>query len=328
MSKNQYKRIRDVQKDVDALYTTGLVKGAEIGFKCVSDFYSIKLGATTYVMASPTGGKTEFWFEVLINLSESKGWKHVIYSPETGSVAEIVAELISKYLKKPFYNYENRLTEQEKYKALAWLDEYFYIIDPVDEAMTPEQFFEEVDRIEKDLGVKIHTTTIDPYNELKNNHEKFGGRQDLYVEEFLGFVRRNARQFNRHNCIITHAADQQLTTSNGVSFYPPPTARQYSGGQAWFRKGLGMIALWRPPYGLNDDNGIPYEENEVHIIIQKAKPKGIGKKGVVKLYFDINKNRYYEKDSFGNIMYANEKKRETVLTPNFNFNDNEEKPPF
>jgi len=322
--KNIY-TILDLQKKVDKLYEVGIVKGEEVGFNCLRNLYSIKLGSTTYIMGSPYSGKTELWFEFLINLSEKKGWKHVIFTPETGSREEIVAELCSKYLMKPFYNYENRMTEDEKYRAMAWLNEHFYIFDP-DEVITPTQFYDEINALENTLSIKVHTTTLDPYNELRNDLNGNGGRQDLYIEELLGMVRRNARLKNRHNCIITHAANQMPKEENGVVYYPPPTARDYAGGQAWFRKGMGMIAIWRPPFGLSDKNGQEYKENETHVIVQKVKPKGTGMRGTAKLFFDIKKNRFYELSITGLERYANQvdttpTEVQNKITPNLNFKE-------
>ncbi len=322
-----YYGILELQKEVDNLYEVGIVKGVNIGFNCLNDLYSVKLGSTTYIMGSPYSGKTEFWLEVLINLSEFHGWNHVIFTPETGSREEIVAELCSKYLKKPFYNYDNRMTEAEKYKAMTWLNEHFYIVDP-DENITPNQFYATVDEIEKEFDTKVHTTTLDPYNELKNDLGETG-RQDLYIEELLGFVRRNARINKRHNCIITHAADQQPKEENGITYYPPPTARQYAGGQAWFRKGLGMIAIWRPPFGLIGVDGVEYKENETHVIIQKTKPKGTGRRGTAKLFFNNHKNRFYEVTITGEEKFAaKEYEQSKALKPNIDFAEPLKQAPF
>jgi hypothetical protein len=294
--------INELQPTVDELYSNGIVRGKDIGFDCLRDLYTVKPACTTYIMGSPTSGKTEFWFEILLNLSEFYGWKHVIYTPETGTKEEIVAELCSKYIRKPFYkNYSGYMSESEKYSALAWLSQYFYIIDPADKDLTIVEFYDEVEALEKKEKIHIDTTTIDPYNELKN---EFKDRQDLYIESLLGLCRRNAMKHNRHNCIITHCADQKPMFTNGITWFPPPTAREYAGGQAWYRKGLAMIGAWRPPHQLSDDKGRPYEKNEVDIIIQKAKPKGIGEKGTAKLYFDWHKNRYYEKSLTGEIKFA------------------------
>lgn len=299
-----YYSILELQPTVDKLYKEGITKGKDLGFQCLSELYSIKPGATSYVMGSPTSGKTELWFEVLVNLSEFYGWKHVIYTPETGNKEEIIAELSSKFLCKPFYkNFEGFMNDNEKYQALAWLNEHFWIIDPAEKDITVTEFYEVVDSVEKEYKVKINTTTIDPYNELKHDMKEANGRQDLYIETMLGLCRRNAVANNRHNCIITHCADQQPITESGITYYPPPTARQYSGGQAWYRKGMGMIGVWRPPFGLCDREGRPYGANEVHVIVQKAKPKGIGNKGVAKMFFDVKRNRYYEEFE-GNNYYA------------------------
>lgn len=298
-------RISDIQPRVDELFKNGIAKGAYMGFDCLKDYYSVKLGCTTYICGIPTVGKSSFWFEMLINLSEFYGWKHAIFTPETGNVEEVIAELCACYIQRPFFKtYPNAMSEQEKYKALSWLNEHFFIADPKDEALSIEKFYSAIDDIEKKYEIKINTTTADPFNELTHDFSDHNNRQDLYIEHLLGLVRRNARTTGRHNCIITHVAQQQLVKEGNVSYYPAPTARDYAGGQAWYRKGLGMIALWRPPLGLNDQDGRPYQDNEVHVIIQKAKPKGIGQKGVVKLFFNLNRSRYYEIDSNGQMLYA------------------------
>lgn len=323
--KKYYSRVSENSVAVEDLYKHGITKGEYVGFRSLENLMSIKLGATTYLMAQPTAGKTEFWFEILINLSEFYGWKHAIFSPESGNREEIIAELISKYCRKPFYDYEGRLTDDEKFRAIAWLDEHFFIIDPDDNDITPDDFFAIVSDLEKEYDIRVHTTTLDPYNELKNDLNGFGGRQDLYIETLLGMVRRNARVNRRHNCIITHCSDQVPITDSGVTFYPAPTARNYAGGQAWYRKGLQMIAMWRPPFGLCNSDGRPYEKNEVHIIIQKSKPKGVGEKGTAILFYDWKKNRYYE--NFEGMKFFSEKKRpkeiQTAMIPNVNFYESE-----
>ena len=43
-----------------------------------------------------------------------------------------------------------------------------------------------------------------------------------------------------------------------------------------------------------DTDGIPYEPNECHIIVQKSKPKGTGQLGLGVLYFDFVKSAYFE----------------------------------
>jgi hypothetical protein len=55
-----------------------------------------------------------------------------------------------------------------------------------------------------------------------------------------------------------------------------------------------MICVWRYPKGLKDEFGTPYQLNQVKIIVQKSKPKGIGACGEFDLFFDTWRNCYYE----------------------------------
>ncbi len=312
---SKYFRISELKDEVITKYEKGISKGEDVGFKCIEDLYSVKLGCTTYVYGSPVSGKSEFWFEVMKNLSKKKGWRHVIWSPETGSASDIAIELMHKWAGKPFYgsldrdSKSSRLTESEILHLSAELDQYFIIVDAGEYDFTIEEFYSLVDEIEEQVG-KIHTTMADPFNEFKHNLQ--GEARDMYVEYILGKVRKNARNNKRHNCIITHVQDQQLQTAStaegkDVFYYPMATPRQIAYGQAWYRKGDAMICLWRPPAGLDDKNNNSnrfYEPNEVIIAIQKAKPKGIGHVGIAQIFFDISKSCYYERK---NIMNTNEK---------------------
>jgi hypothetical protein len=114
------KQYSDIQSELDSLYDTGLIKGETVGFSEVDKLISFKKGATSYIYGTPASGKSEFWWECLINLSKSKGWKHLIFSPETGTPAEIFAEIIHKWAGKPFFDLDGnklqRLTKQEMYQ--------------------------------------------------------------------------------------------------------------------------------------------------------------------------------------------------------------------
>ena len=90
-----------------------------------------------------------------------------------------------------------------------------------------------------------------------------------------------------------NAAQQQIQKDDkGNSYYGMPMAREAAGGQALLRKAMTWINMWRPPQGMNDQNGQPYEDNIVLVKVEKAKPKGVAMKGEIKLYFDW-KYKYY-----------------------------------
>jgi hypothetical protein len=310
-----YKRLTNVNNELFDIRQQKDVRGKSIGWDWDILPYTIKEGCTTYIGSAPASGKTELWFEILINLSCLHNWNHVIFSPETGSSAEIFAELCYKYVGKPYVQGQNSMTNSEQIVAEMFINEHFIVIDPIDEDLTITKFYELVDEIEKKEGMKIHTTTIDPWNELTEEFIQADlGREDKYLSRILGTVRKNARKTGRHNCVINHVRDQPMVSSKtiagtDISYFPMPSARDFAGGQVWFRKGLSVLIPWRPPYGLLDSDGNGAEKNEVHLKVAKSKPKGVSKNGVYKMFLDLDKYQYYMLDFKGNRIYANRIKK-------------------
>ena len=297
-----YYRANDKTKQLDDLYQKGNVRGYEIGFEDLDNHYTVKMGSTTYIYGAPASGKTQVWFEFLINLSILHGLNHVIFSPETGDATEIFAELISMVGKGDFTNtYKNQIPMKQAQEATKFVNDHFFILDPEDKVINHKDFFNYVDEVERVYNKKIHTATIDPFNEFKQDLREYGGRQDFYLEHVLTEVRQNAKLRNRHNCIITHVQDQQLRQDKGnkeLFYYPQPTYREIAGGQAWSRKGMSMLSVWRPKPGLANIDGEFYQVNETVIDIQKSKPKGTGITGQVSLLYDIKKHRYTDLNGF------------------------------
>ena len=292
------KKLEEVQKDLNELRNNGIQRGNDIGWSFDNLPITFKPASTTYIGAAPHVGKTEFILEILINLSCRHGWKHLIFSPETGTPTEIYAELLSKYIGKDFIQGDYAMTELERAEAEVFIAEHFYIIDPVDEELTIDEFYRMVDELEINEGVKLNTTLIDPWNELTESfsHEDLG-REDKYLSRILGQCRRNARKTNRHNIIINHVRDQAVQKlDNGTFYFPMPSPRDMAGGQVWYRKGMLMIMLWRPPLGWqNPTNGEEtILDNELIVKVAKSKPKGVSVNGVYKMYFDFKKKQYYQ----------------------------------
>jgi len=303
-----YYTLSDKQEEIDDLYENGVVRGYELSFETAKDLLSIKMGCTTYIYAAPYAGKSQIWFEFLVDLSVNYGLRHAVFSPETGKARDIFIELMTIYVRKDFYkDYNNQMTKAEKEKAEKFIDSHFIVIDPDDSVFTIEEFYDYVDIVERVYNCKIHTTVADPFNEFSHDFSKDNGRQDMYIERILGYIRRNARTNDRHNCLITHVTDQKprIDKDTDITYYPPASYREIAGGQAWSRKGEQMICIWRPPVGMKDEHGIPFEENQTEVRIQKSKPKGVGKLGKFNLFYDIKGHSFYEVTSHGEVKYSN-----------------------
>lgn len=322
------KNIMDFLPQIEKLRKEGLTRGNITGFKCLDELYSVKKGSYTTVLAEPGHGKSEFILEICMNQALKYGEVSLICSPETGNTEEVVAELLHKYTGKSMLisNY-NHLEDKEFYVALEWLNYHFVVPDDV-KSYSIQGLFEFADQWEKENQRKINIIVGEPYNELDHDMSKFGTRQDLYIEWLYSYFRRECRKSNRHFFLSIHPTTQQPVTEKGVTYYPKPLPRQAAGGQAAFRKAMTWITLWRPPSALTDSSGWQYRDNEVHVYIDKAKPKGVSYKGNCKLFFDWKRNRYYEE--IDNVeKYAFEHAEVTQEKPfdlpiNHNFDDEAE----
>jgi hypothetical protein len=298
-----YSTLGEIEDKVVDVLTLGYLKGASTGFRTLDDIYSVKPGSTTYIYGPPYVGKSQVWHQVLINLSISYGWKHVIMSPETGDKHEVYAELVSMVAQKNLEH--NKFMQEEICAYKDFVDRHFIVIDPEGRDFDIEDFFRQVESIERQFGVKVDTCTIDPFNHLSMDLNKFSGREDKATGKYLDIMLADARKNDRHNCIVTHVRDQQEIRIKGKdgsvvrTYHPISSPRDIAGGQMYYRKGMSMLSVYRPvdtdfkPLD-NPRTGEPYAKNQVLVINQKAKPKGTGKRGVANLYYDMGRNCYYE----------------------------------
>jgi hypothetical protein len=294
----------ELRDSLTTLRNEGVKKGAWTGFNSLFDKYSVKRGSTTYIYAGAHQGKSQFGFELMMNLSQYSGWKWAIYSPETGSPTEVFAELMWVYLRKPFLvNDKVTATDEETEAALQFINSHFYIIDSGLQDLTIEGFYTAVEKIEQDNFIKIDGCLVDPFTEIKTDVSQ-GVRDDIAIGQILTKVRKHSADKDYHTIVTVHTKHQQAKYKNGVPYVDKPTMNDIAGGMQWSRKGMMVINVWRCPFGLEDGNGIPYEPNQVEITVVKAKPKIVGKLGSVTLYFDKLSNRYYELDEKGNKRFA------------------------
>jgi len=294
----------ELKDSLTTLRNEGVQKGAWVGFDSLFDKYSVKKGSTTYIYAGAHQGKSQFGFELMMNLAEYSDWKWAIYSPETGSPTEVFAELLWVYLRKPFLVNEHlTATDEETEKAISFINDHFYIIDSGLQDLTVEAFYNAVEQIETDNFITIDGCMIDPFTEIKTDISS-GVRDDIAIGQVLTKIRKHSAEKDFHTIVTVHTKHQQAKYKNGVPYVDKPTMNDIAGGMQWSRKGMMVINVWRCPYGLEDGNGIPYEPNQVEITVVKAKPKIVGKLGSVTLFYDRMKNRYYELDSQGKKQFA------------------------
>ena len=316
-------RLSNVQSKLFELRTEGFVRGEKTGFKVLDEVWSIKKGYPLFIAGEPHSGKTEFWFEMMMWLSISKGWKHLILSPESGSPEEIFASLCHKYKRKNYRQYFKEGQKYDEYQSEAevaesemFVDAHFFILDPDSDIVQQvlhgdielNKFYEIVEEVEHNEGFMFDTVTIDPWNELKPDNSLNLQRDEL-LASYLNAVRRKSKKYNRIDCLINHVTDSAVMyheeedaegNKHRIAYHLPATPKQWAGGQTWFRKGFQMLLVYRPYPWMSSPicegaqpSGVL--KNETWIMIQKARPKGTAThKAQVSLFFDVAKNSYYE----------------------------------
>jgi len=339
------KSINELKNSVNELREKGVQRGNDTGFKCIDELYSIKPGTFTIVQGSPTHGKSEVLFEFMMNQAHKYGTKGIILSPESGNASEIAMELVHKYLgKNPYRTSFSPCTDKEFETAINWVDFNFAIADDEEKSYSFKDLVEEITEHEKKHNCKFGNVMAEPWNEL--DHKLVladnSGRQDLAIEDELTQLRRYCKKENKHTFLSFHPSSQSLTKDNqtGISYYEMPKAREAAGGQATLRKAFSWINIWRPPVGLIDGStGMPFMDNELFFQVEKSKPKGVGKKGVTKIYFDWQKNRYFEIIEYptigGQHLYAFDHEKVVIsdyvapiMQPSKSFSEPNEKPLF
>jgi hypothetical protein len=294
----------EVKGNLTSLRKEGIKKGNWTGFSSLFHNYSMKKGSTTYIYAGAHQGKSQFGFELMMNLAEYSGWKWAIYSPETGSPTEVFAELMWVYLRKPFLvNDKMTATDEETEKAFEFINAHFFIIDSGLQDLTIEGFYTAVEELQESKFIEIDGCFIDPFTEIRTDVSS-GVRDDIAIGQVLTKVRKHSAEKDYHTIVTVHTKHQQAKYKNGVAYVDKPTMNDIAGGMQWSRKGMMIINVWRCPYGLEDSSGVPYEANQVEITVVKAKPKIVGNLGKVTLYYDKLKNRYYEINNKGERQYA------------------------
>lgn len=295
------KKIKDIYTDLGKIRVEGNKLGLSTGSRRLDSILSVKLGYPWFIGGQPAHGKSEVTMELLISWSQRYGWKHFCYFGEGGSVAEIVADLCSKFIGKPYLKtLPNHMDDSEKEYAHSFIDEYFDFLDLDNTETTYANFLKIVEEREREMGMKFQTVTFDPWNDVHYETEK--QNVSYFLKDALRLCRIASQQNNRIDILVNHVGDTPYAVEGKHRYRPIALADEWEGGKMWPRRAFVMLNVWRPPTFLNDDNGLPYEENTVVLTVQKVKPKGTGFLGKVIWKYDYQKNRYSEQiheDSYG-----------------------------
>lgn len=263
---------------LDDMYSNGVGRGESTGYPSVDDLYTISPGMLTVVTGHPSSGKSEFVDQVMVNLAQSKGWTFAIASFENEPRLHI-AKLISKYMKKPFFDGPtDRLTVEELTIGKEFVQSHFSFIHQADGAMAV------LDSVLERMKVAvmrhgIRGAVIDPYNYIQKSQQD---TETEWVSNLLSKVRLFAQAHGLHIWFVAHPAKMMRSANGDV---PAPKGYDISGSAAWFAKADHGLTIHRP-------DPVHSLRSEVHS--WKCRFSWLGRQGKADLLYSTLTNAYVE----------------------------------
>lgn len=342
-----YFRVNDFKQEVLDKREETFERGFEIGFQSAYEYLNLKKKYTSYIYASPFSGKSSFILNTYIYIAKRYNAKIAIFSPESGGKDALVSYLCQLVMGKKLHGVgAQKATDEEWLEALKFLDSHFIILDPPVVGKDAIEFsakevFKQLSEACKEYGWKLDILLIDPLTMLRKSGEDRKKSIADYILDTLYYFNHIAQAWDIHIQIAMHIADTEnvVDKDTGIEFTPKPFANKLHNGQNVHRTGQTMAGLWRCPAGVVEKStGVPYPENATDVLVQKNKILGAGEVGSFRLYFDNNKQNFYEiiegkRYGIGEYeaIQSNKNKPlsdDSALKPNLNFGTEIESAPF
>ena len=220
---------RDIYKDIKDLYDGKTQKQYDTGFMNLDPYLKIVKPSFLLATGTPNSGKSSFIMQLCLNLSVKHNFSWCVYSPES-SLSRNIARLVEKYCEAPFDSmFENRLSEDQLNKALAFINDHFYFLDKKDDSPSIKWLLEKADICREEFGIDGLIT--DPYNEI--NPERANIREDEHISILISDIKRWNRQHNMITMMVAHPTKQ---TRNADGQFVVNSLYDCSGSSHWNNK--------------------------------------------------------------------------------------------
>jgi len=303
----------DMEAEIVKRRRTNRKRGNPVAWHKASKLFSLKKGYPLMIGGAGGTGKTELAFDIAINAACQFGWKFFVFSPETGDKYEIVEYILDKVSRGKHleHEHENRLPDEDLTKLLVWINNHFRITDPSEHwdkdfknlELNMDNLFAAVHGEEDRLGGKFDGVIIDTFNDLDIEPNS------VVVKNNLGRMLAWTKKKDYFSIITNHVNDQQVIRQKVGGEYiiwtPPAKKEGWSYGQQFAKKGYQMILMYEEAeyhVDIRQDTDKLAEHSAQNnyncrkILVQKSKPKGVGRTGACYLFYDRDLQRYYEYD--------------------------------
>jgi len=199
--------------------------------------------------------------------------------PESYPVQDLVETLCHTYLGKTLNTkFEGHATDEETEEAIGFVDDHFFFLefDDIPRLAQVLDIYEDMAKVEK---AKYFIT--DPFNAIAEQ------ANDQNIAKYLKIGLTQMKRLATKNDIVNIIVEHPRSPGRDKHEASPWTL---FGGSMWWNKSDVIVTLARP-----DDFNSP----QVDVKTWKVKnQKWDGVPGTVSLYFDRNKNQYFESDLY------------------------------
>ena len=265
--------ISDRHQDIIRLYENGFEQSQCTGWARLDNYYTVRPGELTVITGIPSSGKSNWLDALLVNLARLHGWSFALFSPENLPLEQHMAAITEKYIRKPFDDGPTRrMSPAELEAAMGWVKDHFtWILPNSEDDWTVQKILTTAAQLCLRRGIR--GLVIDPWNELESLRPSSMSETE-YISSSLKRIRVFARQRAVHVWVVVHPAKLYR---NDAGKYPVPTLYDCAGSAHWRNKTDNGLVVWRD---LSDA-----DSPEVQIHVQKIRFRHVGKRGMVKLYY-------------------------------------------
>lgn len=270
-------------------FLNGKRKGATTHFPNIDDCFTFMPGDLTCVTGIPGHGKGQLTRQLAIVKAKIDGWKWAVFAPEDFPADDFWDDIIWTYIGKSTDKGGSQMTKEEYKRGMDFANEHFFLVHPETDHETGKTELADNEWINKQfrfLRLKhgCNAYIKDPWNNIFH-HFKAGQREDQYLAGELSRERFVAKMYDAA-FYIAHPTKMPKRKDGG---YERPHLGDVSGGAMWYNMSDNGLTIHRPNIHENSDDKVT-EFRSTKI----KKQKRVGKPGYANLWFDTNKNRYYQ----------------------------------
>lgn len=273
----------DVKAEALDIYLNGYQTASTTGIPKLDKHFKWKKGEITLVSGIGNYGKSTY-LKYLLLIRVIMGDKIALFAPEDAPAHEFYFDLTEMYLGGRQTPDAISRNDQQTFEAVYdWISKCFFFVYPKDLSPTPDYIKERF--LELIIKEKVTFCVIDPFNQMTNDYNSTGGRDDKYLETVLSDFTRFARVNDQHFIIVAHP--NKMFKPKDALNYPEPDVFDLAGGAMWNNKMDNILIYHRPLRGEDPDNPLC-----THTSKKIRRQKVVGKLGTVEFELDRSTRRF------------------------------------